>query len=180
MDVNLRKLWEMIRDREAWNAAVRGITKSWTRLGDWTTAYIFHVFWSFHSRPSAFSLLATSKMSHFSWYVSMSMSSDFPTSIPVADWGLELSKVLSKMAPGGYQHHSHWGHILFALSSPTLDPPDPLMLVNEVISVGDRILRTRSRCVPCARLCTKHFLENPRQHPSLPNTFDSHFMDWGN
>ena len=34
MDVNLGKLWEMIRDREAWNAAVRGITKSWTRLGD--------------------------------------------------------------------------------------------------------------------------------------------------
>ena len=27
---------EMVRDREAWHAAVRGVTKSWTRLCDWT------------------------------------------------------------------------------------------------------------------------------------------------
>ena len=34
MDVNLGKLREMLRDREAWRAAVHGVTKSWTRLGD--------------------------------------------------------------------------------------------------------------------------------------------------
>ena len=34
MDMNLGKLWEMVRDREAWHAAVHGTTKSWTRLGD--------------------------------------------------------------------------------------------------------------------------------------------------
>ena len=33
MDVNLAKLWEMVRDREAWRAAVQGIEKSRTRLG---------------------------------------------------------------------------------------------------------------------------------------------------
>ena len=30
MDVNLGKLWEMVRDREAWRATVHGVIKSWT------------------------------------------------------------------------------------------------------------------------------------------------------
>ena len=33
MDMNLGKLWEMVRDREACRAAVHGVTKSWTWLG---------------------------------------------------------------------------------------------------------------------------------------------------
>ena len=36
-DMNLDKLREMVRDREAWRAAVPGVTKSWTRLGGSTT-----------------------------------------------------------------------------------------------------------------------------------------------
>ena len=39
MDMNLGKLQEMVRDREAWPAAVRGIAKSQTRLGDWTITF---------------------------------------------------------------------------------------------------------------------------------------------
>ena len=34
MDMNLGKLQEMVRDREAWRAAVHGVTKSQTRLGN--------------------------------------------------------------------------------------------------------------------------------------------------
>jgi len=33
MNMNLGKLWEMVRDREAWCAAVQEVTKSQTRLG---------------------------------------------------------------------------------------------------------------------------------------------------
>ena len=32
--MNVGKLWEMVRDREAWRAAVHGVAKSWTGLGD--------------------------------------------------------------------------------------------------------------------------------------------------
>ena len=34
MNMNLGKPHEIVRDREAWNAAVHGVTKSWTCLGD--------------------------------------------------------------------------------------------------------------------------------------------------
>ena len=36
MDVSLSKLQELVIDRETWHATVHGITKSQTRLSDWT------------------------------------------------------------------------------------------------------------------------------------------------
>ena len=37
VDMSLSKFWEIVKDREAWCAAVHQVTKSWTWLSDWTT-----------------------------------------------------------------------------------------------------------------------------------------------
>ena len=34
MNVNLGKLWEMVRNREAWRAAIHGVARSQTQLGE--------------------------------------------------------------------------------------------------------------------------------------------------
>ena len=38
LDMNLNKLWDIVQDRKAWCAVVHGVTKSQTRLSDWTAA----------------------------------------------------------------------------------------------------------------------------------------------
>ena len=48
MDLSLSKFWEMVKEREAWHAAVHGITQSQTRLSDWTTTILHKLIWRPH------------------------------------------------------------------------------------------------------------------------------------
>ena len=41
MDMDLVRLWQLVYNREDWQAAVHGITKSWTRLSDCTELNIW-------------------------------------------------------------------------------------------------------------------------------------------
>ena len=43
MDISLSKFQEMVKDREAWHAAVQWVTKSWTWLSDWTATSVPYI-----------------------------------------------------------------------------------------------------------------------------------------
>ena len=64
MDVGLGELRELVMDREAWRAAIRGVTKSWTRLSNFTFTFHFHALekeMATHSSVLAWRITGTGK-----------------------------------------------------------------------------------------------------------------------
>ena len=69
MDMILGKLWELVMDREAWRATVHGVTKSRTRLSNWTELNLSHHPSFLHSIEQMWELLSRdvrwARLDHF-------------------------------------------------------------------------------------------------------------------
>ena len=57
VDTGLNKLWEKIKDREAWRAAMHRVARSQTRLSDWTATTTNQEFLKFNFRSTSSCLL---------------------------------------------------------------------------------------------------------------------------
>ena len=68
MAVSLSKLQWMVKDREAWCAAVHGVTKSWTRLNDWITNWEDYAAFSSNPGRASMSLCTTENGQNWGWY----------------------------------------------------------------------------------------------------------------
>ena len=82
VDMSLSKLWEVVKDREAWRAAVHRVSKSWTWLSDWTTT-ISHLdstwfSWSFGNIWKIAPLLSEKKKKSLQERRSVALSSFHP------------------------------------------------------------------------------------------------------
>ena len=67
--ITLSELWDLVMDREAWRAAIHGVTKSRTRLSDWTEL-ILRSIWKLLLNPEIFLLFLIAisiDCSDFSW-----------------------------------------------------------------------------------------------------------------
>ena len=74
VDMSLSKPWEIVKDREAWHAAIHWITKSWTWLSDWTTTTRGMMLF-FRGRDCLISSMPFNPLKYTMWSLSFSLIS---------------------------------------------------------------------------------------------------------
>ena len=104
MDMGLDGFWELVMNREAWHAVVHGITKSRTRLSDWT-----ELNWT------SIGLNHLTTGSVYLWYCYLSLSHDW---LFVTPWTVACQGPLSMEFPG----QKYWRGVPFSSSGNRLYP----------------------------------------------------------
>ena len=124
-DMSVSKPWEIVKDREAWCAAVHGVTKRWTQLSDWTTTTIqidsprlwlifYFIFSVFHHSSFSFFIVSWALKTWCFWTVVLEKTLESPLDC----------KEIQPINPKGNQSWPFIGRTDVEAEAPILWPPD--------------------------------------------------------
>ena len=85
VDMDLSKLWEIVKDREPWHAAVCGVSKSQTRLSNWTTTFL-----RWYHKDNSETEVESFRVKMMAWYTSAFLLIKYSESLQNAKLAAEL------------------------------------------------------------------------------------------